>query len=189
MPGRLTYSALCSLDGYIEDADGGFGWAAPDAEVHAFVNERERGVGTMLLWRRMYETLAVWETMATAGEPPEIADYKRIWLGADKVVYSRTLAEPTTTQTRIEPEFDPEAVRALKAGTGRELSIGGAELAGAAFAAGLIDEVALLVSPVVVGGGKPALPSGLCLNLELEEERRFAAGAVFLRYAVGASSA
>lgn len=184
--GRLTYTALCSLDGYIEDAGGGFEWGAPDAEVHAFVNERERAVGTMLIGRRMYETLAVWETMETEGEPVEIADYKRIWLDAEKIIYSRTLTDTTAPRTRIEPEFDPEAVRALKAGAEHELSIGGPELAGAAFAAGLIDEVALLVSPVAVGGGKRALPAGLRLNLELEEERRFGAGVVFLRYAVGA---
>lgn len=187
MPGKLTYSALCSLDGYIEDADGGFGWAAPDAEVHAFINERERAVGTMLLGRRMHETLAVWETMATAGEPPEIADYRRIWLGAEKVVYSRTLAEPTTTRTRIEREFEPAAVRALKAAAadgGRDLSIGGAELAGAALRAVLVDEVSLFLAPVVVGGGKRALPTGLRLNLELEEEQRFAAGVAFLRYGI-----
>lgn len=185
MPGRLTYTALCSLDGYIEDAGGGFEWAAPDVEVHAFVNDRERGVGTMLLGRRMYETLAVWETMPTAGEPAELADYKGIWLGAEKIVYSRTLTAVASARTRIEPEFDPEMVRALKAGAERELSIGGAELAAAAFAAGLVDEVALFVSPVIVGGGKRALPEGMRIDLELAEERRFEGGVIFSSYRVG----
>lgn len=185
MPGRLTYTALCSLDGYIEDPDGDFMWAAPDAEIHGFINDLERDVGTMLLGRRMYETLVVWETMPTEGEPPELADYKAIWLAADKIVHSRTMTEAASARTRIEAEFDPEAVRALKASAERELSIGGPELAAAAFAADLIDEVALFVSPVIIGGGKPALPAGARIDLELIEERRFSGGVVYARYDVG----
>lgn len=184
MPGRLTYSALCSLDGYIEDPDGDFMWAAPDAEVHGFVNDLERGVGTMLLGRGMYETLAVWETMPTEGEPPELADYKAIWLDADKVVFSRTLADAASARTRIEAEFDPEAVRAMKEDAERGLSIGGPGIASAAFAAGLVDEVQLFVSPVIVGGGKRALPEGGRIDLELLEERRFGGSVVYTRYAV-----
>ncbi|MFN8149693.1 MAG: dihydrofolate reductase family protein [Solirubrobacterales bacterium] len=183
---RLVYTALCSLDGYIEDAGGDFGWAAPDREVHAFVNERQRGVTTMLLGRRMYETLAVWETIPTEGEPAELADYKAIWLGAEKVVYSRSLEEVATERTRIEREFLPDAIREMKAASEGAISIGGAELAAAAFAAGLVDEVQLYLSPVIVGGGKRALPEGAQLALELRVERRFAGGVVFLAYAVAA---
>ncbi|MCB0864598.1 MAG: dihydrofolate reductase [Solirubrobacterales bacterium] len=184
---RLTYTALCSLDGYIEDGGGGFGWAMPDRELHAFVNERERGTGTMLLGRRMYETLAVWETMPTEGEPAELADYKEIWLGADKVVYSRKLREPASGRTRIEAEFDPAAVRRMKEGADRDLSIGGPEIAAAAFASGLVDEIGLFFFPVVVGGGKRALPEGARLALELREERRFGSGVVYLGYTVANS--
>lgn len=184
MTAKLTYTALCSLDGFIEDAGGDFSWAMPDAEVHAFVNGLERETGTMLLGRRMYETLVVWETMETAGEPAEIGEYAEIWRRCEKVVYSRTLEQPASARTRIEREFDPEAVRALKAAAGRDLSIGGPGLAAAAFAAGLVDEVGLLVAPVAVGAGKPALPAGMRLDLELLDERRFGNGVVYLGYAV-----
>lgn len=185
MPAKLTYTALCSLDGFIEDPGGDFSWAMPDAEVHAFANGLERATGTMLLGRGMYETLAVWETMKTEGEPAEIGEYAEIWRRCEKIVYSRTLAEIASERTRIEREFDPEAVRALKAASARDLSIGGPGLAAAAFAAGLIDEVGLLVSPVAVGGGKPALPAGIRLDLDLLEQRRFGNGVVYLSYAVG----
>ena len=172
----LVYSALASLDGYIADADGRFEWAAPDAEVHAFVNDLERGVTTMLLGRRMYEVLAVWETM---DEPePEMRDFAEIWRAADKVVYSRTLSEVSSARTRIEREFDPEAVRRIDG----VVSIGGPELAGHAFRAGLVDELQLFLSPVLVGGGTAALPDGVRRDLELVEERRFGNGFVFLRY-------
>jgi dihydrofolate reductase len=172
----LVYSALASLDGYVADADGRFEWAAPDAEVHAFVNDLERGVGTMLLGRRMYEVLAVWETL---DEPePEMRDFAEIWRAADKVVYSRTLEEVSTARTRIEREFDPEAVRRLDG----VVSIGGPELAAHAFRAGLVDEIHLFLSPILVGGGTAALPDGVRRELELVEERRFGNGVVFLRY-------
>jgi dihydrofolate reductase len=174
----LVYSALASLDGYVADADGRFEWAAPDAEVHAFVNDLERGVGTMLLGRRMYEVLAVWETM---DEPePEMRDFAEIWRAADKIVYSRTLETVSTARTRIEREFDPEAVRAMK--VEGDVSIGGPELAGHALRAGLVDELQLLISPILVGGGTAALPDGVRRELELVEERRFGNGVVFLRY-------
>lgn len=188
MAAKLTYTALCSLDGFIEDADGDFSWAMPDAELHGFVNVLERGTGTMLLGRRMYETLAVWETMETAGEPVEIGEYAEIWRGCEKVVYSRTLTEVGGERTRIEPEFDPAAVRAIKADAERDLSIGGPGIAAAAFAAGVIDELSLLLFPVVLGTGKPALPSGLHLDLELRRQRRFESGVIFAGYAVRSPS-
>ena len=172
----LVYSAIASLDGYVADADGRFEWSAPDEEVHAFVNDLERPVGTFLLGRRMYDVLAVWETMDDPA--PAMRDFAQIWRAADKVVYSRTLGEPSTARTRIEREFDPEAVRRMEG----ELSIGGPELAGHAIRAGLVHELRLFVSPVVVGGGTAALPDGVRWDLELVEERRFGNGVVFLRY-------
>jgi dihydrofolate reductase len=181
---RLIYSAIASLDGYTADASGSFGWAAPDAEVHAFVNDLERDAGTYLYGRRMYETMAVWETMDVASEPREMRDYAEIWRAADKVVYSRTLAEAPTARTRIEREFEPDAVREMKAAAGRDLAIGGPGLAAHALRAGLVDELHLFLVPAVVGGGTRALPDGLRLDLELREERRFASGVVYLRHRV-----
>lgn len=179
---KLIYSAICSLDGYVADADGSFDWSVPSEEVHAFVNELERPIGTHLYGRRMYEVLAVWETMETAGQPPVIADYAEIWRAAEKVVYSRTLTEAASAKTRIEPEFDPAAVAELKASASRDLGIGGPELAGQALAAGLVDELHLILVPVLVGGGQPALPAGVRLDLELLDQRRFANGAVHLHH-------
>jgi dihydrofolate reductase len=170
-----------SLDGYIEDKSGRFDWAAPDEEVHAFVNELERPIGTYLYGRRMYETMIFWETAHTApDEPPVFLDYAAIWQAADKVVYSRTIDEPASARTRIERDFDPEAIRQLK--EAGDLSVGGPELAAQAFAAGLVDEIQLFVVPVVVGGGKQALPDGIHLQLELLDERFFGSGTVYLRY-------
>jgi dihydrofolate reductase len=183
---KLLYLAIASLDGYVEDESGRFDWAAPDEEVHSFVNDLERAVGTHLYGRRLYETMVYWETAHTAeGQPPVILDYAEIWQAADKVVYSRTLAEASSARTRIERDFDPEAVRELKAAADRDLTVGGAELAGQALAAGLVDELQLVLAPVVVGGGKSALPDGVRLPLELIEERRFGSGMVFLRYRTG----
>jgi dihydrofolate reductase len=179
---RLIYSAIASLDGYVEDESGRFDWARPDEEVHAFVNDLERPVGTYLYGRRMYETMAYWET--AAGDSATTRDFAEIWRAADKVVYSRTLAEASTPRTRIEPEFDPEAVQRLKTAAARDLGIGGAGLAAEALRAGLVDELHLLLAPVVVGGGKRALPDGVRIDLELLDERRFASGFVFLRYRV-----
>jgi dihydrofolate reductase len=177
---RLIYSALASLDGYVEDEGGTFDWAAPDDEVHEFVNDLERSVGSYLYGRRMYETMRFWE--APPGEQPAaIRAYAEIWQAAEKVVYSRTLEEVSTARTRIERDFDPEAVRRLKAATPRDLSVGGAELAAQALAYGLVDEVQLFVVPVVVGGGKRALPP-FRVDLELADERRFRNGTVYLRY-------
>jgi dihydrofolate reductase len=178
----LIYSAIASLDGYTADASGSFDWAAPDAEVHAFVNDLERHAGTYLYGRRMYETMAVWETMDVTSEPQPMRDYAEIWRAADKVVYSRTLAEASTPRTRIEHEFEPDAVRELKAAAGRDLSIGGPGLAAHALRAGVVDELQLFVVPVVVGGGTRALPDGLRLDLQLLDERRFAGGVVYLHY-------
>jgi dihydrofolate reductase len=179
---KLLYSAITSLDGYVADSDGNFDWAAPDSEVHAFVNETERAVGTQLLGRRMYEFMVPWETWELEGESPEIVDWATLWRGLDKIVYSRTLEEPRTARTRIEREFDPVAVRSLKASASRDVSIGGPELAGQAIRAGLVDELHLFMSPIVVGGGTAALPDGARWDLELVAERRFGNGVVFLHY-------
>jgi len=179
---RLIYSALASLDGYTADADGNFDWAAPSAEVHAFVNDLEREAGTYLYGRRMYETMAVWETMDLSGEPEPMRDYAEIWRAADKVVYSRTLATPATPRTRIERDFDPEAVGRMKETVDRDITIGGPTLAAHALEAGIVDEIQLFLVPVVVGGGTRALPDGVRIDLELMDERRFASGAVYLRY-------
>jgi dihydrofolate reductase len=175
--GRLIYTAIASLDGYTADEHGKFDWAAPDEEVHAFVNDLERPVGTHLYGRRMYETMAVWETL---DDPePVMRDFAQIWRAADKIVYSRTLRDVSSARTRIEREFDPEAVRAMPG----DISIGGPTLAAEAFRAGLVGECHLFLHPVAVGGGTPALPRDLRLDLELLDQRRFASGVVYLRYA------
>lgn len=181
---KLIYSALASLDGHVEDAEGRFDWAMPDDEVHAFANELERPIATHLYGRRMYETMAFWESPAnTADGPAVVQEYGEIWRATDKVVYSRTLETVATAKTRIERELDPAAVRQLKETTSGDLGIGGAELAAHAIAAGLVDEFHLFLMPVVVGAGKRALPDAR-LNLELLDERRFGSGAVYLRYGV-----
>ena len=181
---RLIYSAIMSLDGYIADADGRFEWAAPDEEVHAFVNDEERSVGTYLLGRRMYETMAVWETWDTTTEPRVVQDFSTIWSRASKVVYSRGLHTVGTRQTRIEREFVPDEVRAIKESSPDNVGIGGAMLAGAAFRAGLVDEIHLYLSPVLIGGGTRAFPDDVLLNLQLLNERRFSNGTAYLSYAV-----
>ena len=179
---KLIYSALTSLDGYVADKDGNFDWAKPSEEVHVFVNDLERPVGTHLYGRRMYEVMAYWETADTVDQPPFIRDYAEIWKAAEKIVYSRTLAEVSSARTRIEREFDIDAVRQLKATADRDIGIGGADLAAQAIDAGLVDELHLFLSPVVVGGGKPSLPDKVRLELELLDERRFANGVVHLHY-------
>jgi dihydrofolate reductase len=181
---RLIYAALMSLDGYIEDAQGKFDWAEPDEEVHAFVNELERPVGTYLYGRHMYETMVFWESPPElTAEPPVMQDFAGIWQRADKIVYSRTLQTATTANTLIEREFEPEAIRQLKARAGADLSVGGAALAAQAIKAGLVDEYQLFLVPVVVGGGKRALPDNdVPVNLELLDQRRFRNGTVYLRY-------
>ena len=183
---RLIYSAIVSLDGYVEDADGGFEWAAPDEEVHAFVNGQERTVGTYLYGRRMYETMRFWETADAGSDRAGVMrEYAEIWQAADKVVFSRTLASASSARTRIERDFDPELVRRLKATVERDLTVGGAELAGHAIRAGLVDELRLLAVPALVGGGKPALPRDVRVDLELTGTRHFASGVVYLSYGLG----
>jgi dihydrofolate reductase len=177
---KLIYSAIASLDGYVADADGNFDWAAPNEEVHAFVNDLERPLGTYLYGRRMYEVMVVWETLAD--EAPAMRDFAEIWRAADKVVYSRTLEAPASARTRIERDFDAEAIRRMKAAAGRDLSVGGPELAAEAIEAGLVDEIQLFLTPVLVGGGKRALPDDVRVGLELLDERRFGNGVVYLRY-------
>lgn len=179
---KLIYAAITSLDGYVEDADGNFDWAAPDEEVHAFVNELERPIGTYLYGRRMYETMRFWET-ATDGSPA-VRDYAGIWRSAEKVVYSRTLPAVTSARTRIWRTFDVDDVQMLKESSAADLSIGGAELAAQALDSGLVDEIHLFLNPVIVGGGKRALPHQLQLSLELVDEHRFTNGVVHLHYQV-----
>jgi dihydrofolate reductase len=180
---KLIYSAIASLDGYVEDESGGFEWAAPSEELHAFVNDLERPIGTYLYGRRMYETMVFWETVSTDGAQPEaIRDFAGIWRRADKIVFSRTLQETSSERTRIEREFSPERVGELKSTTSSDMTIGGAELAGQAIAEGLVDECQLILVPVIVGGGKRALPSDVRLELELLDQRHFGSGAVYLSY-------
>ncbi|HEY2436563.1 MAG TPA: dihydrofolate reductase family protein [Solirubrobacteraceae bacterium] len=181
---QLIYSAIASLDGFTADESGQFDWAAPDEEVHAFVNELERPVGTYLLGRRMYDTMVVWETMDVTGRSPASRDFAEIWRGADKIVYSKTLEEPRSASTRVERDFDVEAIRQMKATSVHDLSIGGAELASQAMVAGLVDELQLFLNPVIVGGGTPALPRNARFVLELLAERSFASGVTYLRYRV-----
>src|SRR5437899_1567547 len=179
---KLIYSVIASLDGYVADVNGSFDWAAPDDEVHAFVNDLERPVGTYLYGRRMYEVMVAWETMPTAGQPLVVEDYAKIWQAAHKIVYSTTLDAVSSARTRVEREFDPEAVREMKANADRDITVGGPHLAAHAIKAGLVDEFHLYVSPAVVGGGTRALPDGLRLDLELLDERRFGNGVVHLHY-------
>jgi len=179
----LIYSAIASLDGYVEDKEGKFDWAAPDEEVYAFVNDLERPVGTHLYGRRMYETMVYWETVSTGGDQAAVTrQFAEIWRAAEKVVYSRTLQTVSSERTRIEREFDASAIRRLKESSRSDITIGGAELAGRAIAEGLVDECQLFLGPVLVGGGKRALPAGVHAELELLDERRFRNGVVYLHY-------
>jgi dihydrofolate reductase len=180
---KLIYSAIASLDGYIADEEGNFDWAAPDEEVHAFVNDLERPVGTYLYGRRMYETMASWETdPSLAAMSPAMRDYAEIWQAAEKIVYSRTLDTASTSRTRIEREFEPSAIRQLKESAASDLSIGGAELAAHAFAAGLVDECHVFIAPALVGAGNRCWPDRVNVRLETLEERHFSHGMVFVRY-------
>ena len=180
---KLFYTAITSLDGYVADEDGKFDWAAPDAEVHAFVNDLERPIGTYLYGRRLYDTMVAWETMPSRpDEPPVIRDYAEIWRSADKVVYSTTLETVASARTRIEREFDADAVRQIKASADRDVSVGGSHLAAQAIKAGLVDECHLFLTPVIVGGGTRALPDHVRVGLELLDERRFGNGVVHLHY-------
>jgi dihydrofolate reductase len=182
---KLIYTAITSLDGYTADEAGNFDWAAPDDDVHAFVNDLERPIGTYLVGRRMYDVMAYWETADTIPDLSAVAqDYTRIWKAAEKVVYSRTLATVPSERTRIERDFDPGAVRQMKESADRDISVGGAELAAEALRAGLVEELQLFLNPVVVGGGTPALPDKVALQLDLLDEHRFGNGVVYLRYRV-----
>jgi dihydrofolate reductase len=181
--GKLIYSAITSLDGYVADEEGNFDWAAPDEDVHSFVNELERPVGTYLYGRRMYEVMSYWENADVAADlPPFELDFAKIWQAADKIVYSRTLETVSSARTRVERDFDPEAVRQLKASAGHDITVGGPDLAGQAIKAGLVDELQLFVTPILVGAGNRSLPMDLRAQLELLDERRFANGVVYLHY-------
>jgi dihydrofolate reductase len=180
---KLIYSAITSLDGYVADENGNFDWAAPGEDVHRFVNDLERDVGTYLYGRRMYDVMSAWETAdSLPDQTPATRDFAEIWQAADKIVFSKTLEEVATARTRIERDFDPETVRQLKMSAVRDLSVGGPHLAAQALRAGLVDELQLFVTPIVVGGGNRALPDGVRLELELLEERRFGSGVVYLYY-------
>jgi dihydrofolate reductase len=176
----LAYSAIASLDGYTADSEGRFDWAEPDEEVHRFVNDLERGIGTYLYGRRMYEAMVFWETVSLDGQSPVVRDYTGIWRSADKIVYSSTLRTVSSARTRIEQRFDTDAVRALK--EDGNVSVGGSALAAHAIRAGLVDEYHLFITPVVVGGGTPVFPDGVRAKLAMVDERRFAGGVVYLRY-------
>jgi dihydrofolate reductase len=183
---KLIYMAIASLDGYVADEDGNFDWAAPDEEVHAFVNDLTRPVGTYLYGRRMYDVMAVWETAHTfADQRPVEQDFAQIWQAADKIVYSKTLETVSTARTRIERAFDAEAVRQMKAAADRDIAVGGPDLAAQALGAGLVDELQLFLVPVVVGGGTQSLPDDVRLTLEIRDVHRFASGVVHLRYRTG----
>ncbi|HEY7145368.1 MAG TPA: dihydrofolate reductase family protein [Streptosporangiaceae bacterium] len=185
---KLIYSAIASADGYVEDAEGGFEWAAPDEELLRFVNDLERPVGTYLYGRRMYETMLYWETAHTvAGQPSSVQDFTGIWQAAEKIVFSATLGSARSARTRIERGFDPALIRQLKSAAADDITVGGASLAGQAITAGLVDELQLILVPVIVGGGKRALPDGVRSGLDLRETRRFAGGAVYLRYQLRAA--
>ena len=181
---KLIYSAITSLDGYVADVNGNFDWAAPDEELHTFVNDLERPVGTYLYGRRMYEVMVYWEAEPPADQPQFVRDFAEIWRSADKIVYSKTLQTVSSARTRIERDFDPESVRQMKATAGRDLTVGGPDLADQAIRAGLVDEFQLFVAPVVIGGGKQSLRNDVRLGLELVDERRFASGVVHLRYRI-----
>jgi dihydrofolate reductase len=181
----LFYTGITSLDGYVADEHGNFDWSVPTEEVHSFVNELERPVGTYLYGRRMYEVMVAWETLDVADQPPFMRDYAAIWRAADKIVYSKTLETVSSARTRIERDFDADAVRQMKATMARNISVGGPDLAAHAIRAGLVDEYRLLLSPIVVGGGHRFLPEGVRLELELLGERRFSNGVVHLRYRTG----
>jgi dihydrofolate reductase len=180
---NLIYTAITSLDGYVADEDGRFDWSEPDEEVHAFVNELERSVGTYLYGRRLYEVMVAWEHANTfIDERPILQDYAQIWQAADKIVYSTTLETAASARTRIERDFDPEVVRQMKASAQRDISVGGPDLAAQAIGAGLVDEYHLFVSPIVIGGGNQALPDHVRVDLELHDVRRFGNGVVHLHY-------
>lgn len=180
----LVYSAIASLDGFVADRDGAFDWSAPDEEVHQAVDDLHRGIGTYLLGRRLYDVLVAWEDWDTTEEGPAVQDYARQWHAAHKVVYSRTLTEPRSARTQVEPVFDPESVRRLLGSSPHDVLIGGPHLAAQALRAGLVGEVHLFLTPVLVGGGTRALPRDLRVGLELVDVQRYASGVVHLHHRV-----
>jgi dihydrofolate reductase len=182
---KLIYSAITSLDGYVADETGNFDWSAPDEEVHTFVNDLERRAGTYLYGRRMYDVMVAWEDADVASEPPFVQDFARLWRAADKIVYSRTLEQVASARTRIERDFDSDAIRQMKASTERDITVGGPAIAAEAIRAGLVDEYHLFVTPIIVGGGSQALPTRIRVTLDLLDERRFGNGVVHLHYHVG----
>jgi dihydrofolate reductase len=180
---KLIYAAITSLDGYVADADGNFDWAEPDEELFTFVNDLERPIGTYLYGRRMYDVMVYWETFPTsADQSPVERDFAELWQAADKIVYSKTLESVSSARTRIERDFDPEAVRQWKATAVGDITVAGPDLAAQAIKAGLVDECHLFFTPIVVGGGKQALPNDVYLTLELLDERRFGNGVMHLHY-------
>ncbi len=180
---KLIYTAITSLDGYVADADGNFDWAEPDEEVFTFVNNLERPIGTYLYGRQMYEVMVSWETLpTTADQSPVERDFAELWQAADKIVYSTTLESVSSARTRIERAFDPEVVRQWKATAVRDITVSGPDLAAQAIKAGLVDECHLFFTPIVVGGGKQALPNNVRLKLELLDEHRFGNGVMHLHY-------
>jgi dihydrofolate reductase len=180
---KLIYSAIASADGYVEDAAGTFGWGAPAEDLLCFINDLERPIGTYLYGRRMYQTMVYWETAHPGlDQPPCVREFAGIWQAAEKIVYSKTIESVQSARTRVERTFDPHVVRQLKADSVQDMSVGGADLAGQALKAGLVDELQMFLVPVIVGGGKQALPNGVRSDLELLDTRRFACGAVYLRY-------
>jgi dihydrofolate reductase len=188
--GVLKYSMITSLDGFVNDKDGDFGWSAPEREVHEFANEQSKAIGTYLYGRRMYEVMSYWETAhLEPGAPQYVLDFARTWQAADKIVFSTTLDEVTTQRTRLERSFDPEMVRRLKAESESTITVDGPTLASEVIRAGLVDEFELLVAPAIVGGGTPFFPLDVRFGLELLDTRRFGDGSVFLRYAVAEASA
>ena len=182
--GKLIYSMITSLDGYVADEEGNFDWAVPDDEFHTFINDHFRDVGTFIYGRRMYETMVYWETALDQPQPEHIAEWARLWQDADKIVISGSLTEPQSKRTRIERSLDAEMVRALKRDTDRDITIDGPHIASHAIRSGLIDEMQVFIVPVIVGGGNRFYPNGVRLNLELLENRRFTNGTVYLQYAV-----
>ena len=182
---KLIFAAITSLDGYVADADGNFDWSMPSEEVHRFVNNLEAGIGTYLYGRRMYEVMRYWETASTGnGEQSAEQEFAKLWLRADKIIYSRSLDEVSTASTRLEREFDAEAIRQMKADVTRDIAVSGPTLAAEALRHGLVDECHLFLSPIVVGGGTPALPDNVWLQLQLLDDRRFDNGVVYLHYRV-----
>ena len=184
---KLIYAAISSLDGYVADSGGNFDWSMPSEEVHRFVNNLERRIGTYLYGRRMYEVMRYWETASTGnGEPSAAQEFAKMWQATDKIIYSRSLESVSTARTRLEREFDPAAIRQMKTDASRDIAVSGPTLAGQAMKLGLVDECHLFLSPIVVGGGTSALPDNVRVQLELLDERRFSNGLVHLHYRVKA---